>query len=275
MTTQETVYVGGGVCVGWLNSYIVMAYNTHSCKWHQLPPYTARYFAMVVINNHLVLVGGRDHEHVAVSILSRWDTGSRQWTRPYARMPTACGWPSAVVYKQWLIVAGGWIDHRLSTVLVLDIASNQWYSAPPTPTPWRSMKSTVLGDIWYLMGGNSDDDFDIVYSVSLPDLICHTLSSSSGSTHHDIWKKISGLGHYHSTPLCMGGALLAVGGVRIKDTESVSTIHRYVPETKLWVEVGRLPSPVYNCTCTFTLDQKILLIGGAPGLSVFHVGILN
>ena len=117
-------------------------------------------------------------------------------------------WPSAVVYKQWLIVAGGQRDyHSLSTVEVLDVASNQWYSAPSTPTPWSHMKATILEDMWYLMGGVSDDNYyDIVNSVSLPDLISHTLSSSSGSTHHDMWKKISGLGHYHSTPLCMGGS---------------------------------------------------------------------
>ena len=77
-------------------------------------------------------------------------------------MPTARGYPSAVVYKQWLIVAGGWTgDHGLSTVEVLDVASNQWYSAPSTPAPWNSMKSAILGDMWYLMGG-SDDDNDIV-----------------------------------------------------------------------------------------------------------------
>ena len=276
VTIQDTVYVGGGLA-GLTSpiNYIVMTYNTRSCKWHQLPPYTAQYFAMVVINNQLVLIGGYDSNSHPTSLLGRWDTGSSQWTRPYAAMPTARSYPSAVVYKQWLIVAGGWTGcHRLSTVEVLDVASNQWYSSPSTPTPWSYMKSTVLGDMWYLMGGVSDDN-DIVYSVSLPDLISRTLSSSSGSTHHDMWKKISGLGHYYSTPLCMGGALLAVGGGRVKDNKSVSTIQRYVPETKEWVEVGRLPSPLDDCTCTFTLDQKILLFGGSLMLSVFHVGTLK
>ena len=279
VTIQDTVYVGGGFAglMSPNNNCIVMAYNTHSCKWHQLPPYTARYFAMVVINNQLVLVGGNDSIYQSTNLLGMWDTGSSQWTHPYAAMPTARGDPSAVVYKQWLIVAGGETGrHRLSTVEVLDVASNQWYSAPSTPTPWTHMKSTILGDMWYLMGGYSDgDDKYIVCSVSLPDLISHTLSSSSGSTHHNMWKKISGLGHYYSTPLCMGGALLAVGGRRVKGYESVSTIQRYVPGTKEWVEVGRLPSPLYDCTCTFTLDQKILVFGGESKLSVFHVGTLK
>ena len=162
VTIQDTVYVGGGF-VGWKrpNNCIVMAYNTRSCtcKWHQLPPYTADSFAMVVINNQLVLVGGFESFYHSTNLLGMWDTGTQQWTRPYAAMPTAHSYPSAVVYKQWLIVAGGQIGHlRLSTVEVLDVASNQWYSAPSTPTPWESMKSTILGDMWYLMGGSSDDD---------------------------------------------------------------------------------------------------------------------
>ena len=108
VTIQETVYVGGGNA-GWKspNNYIVMVYNTRSCKWHQLPPYTAEYFVMVVINNQLVLVGGKDSAYHATNLLGMWDTGSNQWTHPYAPMPTARSHPSAVVYKQWLIVAGG------------------------------------------------------------------------------------------------------------------------------------------------------------------------
>ena len=278
VTIQETVYVGGGEAGSWSpKNYIVMAYNTRSCKWDQLPPYRAESFAMVVINNQLVLIGGTSHEYAAVKLLSRWDTDRRQWTHPYLPMLTARSSPSAVVYKQWLIVAGGWAFRQgLSAVEVFDVASNKWFSAPSTPTPWSCKRSTILGDIWYLMSDRQNVyDDDIVYSVSLPDLISHTLSSSSGTTHRDIWKKIPGLGYSFSTPLCMGGAVLAVGGMRVKDRAFVSIIHRYIPETEEWIEVGQLPSPLYNCTCTFTLDKKLLVIGGVPRSFVLHVGTLN
>ena len=105
VTVQDIVYVGGGVCHE--DSYIVMAYNTRSQTWHQLPPHATWGFAMVVINNKLVLVGGRNHSRNDTNILGVWEADKRQWTHPYGPMPTPCSWPSAVVYKQWLIVAGG------------------------------------------------------------------------------------------------------------------------------------------------------------------------
>ena len=79
VTIQETVYVGGGHA-GLFDpkNYIVMTYNTRSCKWHQLPLYRAEGFAMVVINNQLVLVGSDDSNSHPTNLLSMWDTDSSQ-----------------------------------------------------------------------------------------------------------------------------------------------------------------------------------------------------
>ena len=54
---QGTLYVGGGG-TGGRNDYIVMAYDISGGKWAKLPPYRAHWFAMTVISNQLVLVGG-------------------------------------------------------------------------------------------------------------------------------------------------------------------------------------------------------------------------
>ncbi len=39
---NDIVYVGGGGTDIREDAYIVMAYNTKSCQWHTLPPYTTR-----------------------------------------------------------------------------------------------------------------------------------------------------------------------------------------------------------------------------------------
>ena len=272
VTVQEIVYVGGGVS-GFDNSYIVMAYNTRSQTWHQLPPHATWGFAMVVINNKLVLVGGHNRSGDDTNILGVWEAVKRQWTHPYGPMPTPRSWPSAVVYKQWLIVAGGVTgSNRVSTTEVLDISSNQWNSAPPTPNPWSEMKSAIIGDMCYFMGGfdSASGATERVYSVSLLALVSRTTSTSS--TPHPIWKTICTLPHTFSAPLSIGGELLAVGGGQ--NSISFAHIHHYVPETNKWVVVGHTRPPISRCSCTLISERLIAVVGGKFCGKTFHLGSL-
>ncbi len=256
---NDTVYVGGGVTDRDEDKYIVMAYNTQSCQWHTLPPYSTRWFAMTTINNILVVVGGRNRENSDSSELGEWQPDSNQWTHPFPPMSTPRWGPSATSYKHWLVVAGGNHGVRLqASVEVLDVSNMQWSTGPSTPTPLGNMKSTTIGDTWYLMGGQCEGwrMSPDVYSVSLEALVSHSSSDSS-----NIWNKLPSLNCTHSCPLNIGGSLLAVGGRDMKSKKPVSTIQRYVPETNTWVQAGQLPHAVYNCTCIMTSD-KVHVMGG-------------
>ncbi len=262
---NDTVFVGGGYTDREEDSYIVMAYNTLSCQWHTLPPYSTRFFAMTTINNKLVMVGGRNRDDSDSSELGEWQLDSNQWTHPFPPMSTPRCWPSATSYKHWLVVAGGCHGVCLhASVEVLDVSNMQWSTGPSTPTPWRIMKSTTVGDTWYLMGGDckgvgwSPD----VYSVSLEALVSHSSSDSS-----NIWNKLPSVNRTWSCPLNIGGSLLAVSGWDMKSKKPMSTIHRYVPETNTWVQAGQLPHAVYNFTCIMTSD-KFHVMGGFDGKSI-------
>ncbi len=257
---NDTVYAGGGYADRDEDAYIVMAYNTKSCQWHTLPLYSTRGFAMTTINNKLVVVGGNNREYSDSSELGEWQPDSNQWTHPFPPMSTPRWWPSATSYKHWLVVAGGCHEVCLQTVEVLDVSNMQWSTGPSTPTPWVEMKSTTIGDAWYLMGGayegllqNSTPD---VYSVSLEALVSHSSSDSS-----NIWNKLPSLNCTQSCPLNIGGSLLAVGGGDMKSMKRVSTIQRYVPETNTWVQAEQLPHAVCTCTCIMTSD-KVHVMGG-------------
>ena len=253
---QEMMYVGGGDALPINNMHTVMTYNIISQEWSQLPQYTARRFTMTVIHNKLTLVGGRDHNHRDTSVLGVWDTNQRKWTHPYTPMPTSRHYSSAVVYRQWLIVAGGWSgETRILSVELLYISSNQWYRAPPTPVPWTLMKSAIVGDTWYLMGGyDGGTKTDQVYSVSL---------SHINNTSERIWNTKSSLGLYLSTPVCVGESLLAVGGMKTQSLEAVSTILQCTPDSDgQWTEVGQLPIPSFDSICTITSNSRILVAGG-------------
>ena len=255
---EGTVYVGGGDAGKYKDSYKVMAYSMQSCKWHTLPPYSAREFAMTTINNKLILVGGY-HDYSVVAQLGVWKTDSNQWTRPFRPMPTSRSFPSVTSYKHWLVVAGGYRKCSLSTVEVLDIDNKQWSTAPSTPIPWHTMKSTTIGDTWYLMGGkqtHAGRDITDVYSVSLEALVSHSASGSS-----KIWNKIAPLNCNCSSSLSLGGSLVALGGRDRKQACILSTIQRYVPETNTWVQAGELPHPLQNCTCIMTAG-RLHVFGG-------------
>ena len=258
-----TVYVGRGDATKDKDDYIVMAYDTQFFKWHTLPPYSARNFAMTTINNKLILVGG--YYGSEVDQLGVWKTDSNQWTRPFPAMPTPRSSPSATSYKHWLVVAGGSSEGPLSTVEVLDIDSKQWSTAPSTPVPWYDMKSTVIGDTWYLIGGRHGFVTDItdVYTVSLEALVLHSASDSS-----KIWNKIAPHKCTLSSPLSLEGSLLALGGRDPKKKCFVSTIQRYVPENNTWVPAGELPRPLYNCTCIMTAGRLHVFGGTSDGYRI-------
>ncbi len=262
---NDTVYVGGGGTDRDEDAYIVRAYNTQSCQWHKLPPYSTRGFAMTTINNKLFVLGGRNRENSASCELGVWQPDSNQWTHPFPPMSTPRSRPSATSYKHWLVVAGGYHGVCLQTVEVLDVSNMQWSTGPSTPTPWYRMKSAKIADTWYLMGGVCGDQWQNspdVYSVSsLEALVSHSSSDSS-----NIWNKLPSLNCTLSCPLNIGGSLLAVGGRDMNSKKSVSTIQKYVPETNTWVQAGQLPHAVQACTCIMTSD-KVHVMGGYDGNS--------
>ena len=260
VVVEGTVYVGGGRASS-DNNYIVMTYDISTGKWATLPPYRASDFTMTAINNQLVLVGGHVHggRSKVVGVL---DADNKQWTHPYPEMHTARSKCSAVVHNEWLVVAGGWPASGaiLSSVEVMNTNSKQWYAGPPTPIPWRSMKTATVGDECYFMGGYNVTGYatNTVYSVSLSAL---TTGLNSGTRKGQIWKEISGLQTTRSTPLSISGSLLAVGGMD-KDSKTVTAIHLYQPDTGEWVKVGDLPTPRWKCTCAMITDREMVVAGG-------------
>ena len=272
VVVEGTVYVGGG-SAGYRsrNNYIVMTYDISTGKWATLPPYRARGFAMTAINNQLVLVGGREHDGGRSKVLGVWDADNKQWTHPNPEMHTARSQCSAVVYNEWLVVAGGaTTDGAIlssDSVEVMNINSKQWYAGPQTCVPWFYMKSAIVGDNCFFMGGYTSGNNVLsstattnVYSMSLPYLISKLQSDERDG---QIWKEISGLQTTRSTPLSISGFLFAVGGMD-KDREAVTAIHLYQPDTGEWVKVGDLPTPCYNCTCVLLNPNREILVVGRP-----------
>ena len=255
---QGTLYVGGGYTDDDNSEYIVMAYDISAGKWATLPPYSLRWFAMTAINNRLVLVGGKWCDYS--TLLGVWSDDSKKWTHPYPSMTTKRRLCSAVVYKQYLVVAGGiGPTGLLSSVEIMNTDTKRWYAGSQTPITWSNMKTAILGDTCYLMGGliGGSRNTNKVYSVSLPALVSQ-LNSGSSAKDTQPWKELPPLPVAYAAPVSTSGTLLAVGG----EGEVGKAVHLYQPDAEQWVKVADMPTARYSCTCTMITDKELLVAGG-------------
>ena len=190
---------------------------------------------------------------------------SGRWTNPYPPMNTARSFSTAVCVNNHIIVAGGWEDQdkRTSSVEVLDVTSRRWYIAESLPNPRTELKSTLIGNTLYLMGGWDDTGLPtkVVHKVDLNELITKASSKQATLT---LWQSIEDTPLKRSAPLNVGGSLLAVGG---RDDHPSTSIHLYQPDTRRWVKVGDLPTARYYCTCSVLPSGEVIVAGGYNGSS--------
>ena len=261
---QGTVYVGGGLTLGGGSSeYTVMAYDTSSGKWARLPQYKVRYFAMAIINDQLVLVGGMSDNGYSKE-LGVWRTDTKKWTNPYRDMPTPRSGSSAVVYKHhWLIVAGGYQRSGvLTTVEVLNTSTQMWSTGPPTPVAWSRMKTAVVGGMCYFTGGSIDRfSCSNVYRMSISALISQ-LKSNSSAKKTELWEELPELPVTSTSPIAIGGSLLMVGGMD-SNSKASGAVYLYQPSpSPQWVKVADMPTSRTDCTCVMTANGELLVTGG-------------
>ena len=252
------VYVGGGDADNDRDRCTVM--KLEQDKWTELPEYTAKYFAMISLANRLVLVGGFDIRNKnRTNQLAVFESG--EWTHPYPLMKIARSSSTAVSFNNHIIVAGGRDDKgRTSSVEVLVVASRKWYLAQSLPNPQSVLKSTLIGNTLYLMGGR-----DHAHYVDLSELIAKALSNLDTPT---LWQTLQEVPLVWSAPLSIGRSLLSVGGEDDGGNPS-SSIHLYQPDTRRWVKVGYLPTARYHCTCSVLPSGEIIVAGGQTDPSIF------
>ena len=255
------VYVGGGYGQ---NEMTVMVYSLQTGTWRTLPRYESRYFGMAVVNNQLVLVGGRSTStHHVTNVLGLWDERSQTWTHPFPVMPTARQSLSVIYYQKWLVTAGGNDEtgSYSNKVELLDTLSGQWYEGSPLPKECSQMSSAISGNMWYVSRGFTSlaESNKHVFSVCLDELISQAVSQSAGTTSPPTtspWQTLIELPVALSTVLIIRGSLLTVGG------EDSSAIHLYQPSRGSWVKVGDLPTQRWQCACIVLPSGEIFVAGG-------------
>ena len=274
---KEKVYIGGGLASS-DREQTVLVYDPKQDSYDTLPPYTYKYFSMAVINNQLVLVGGRDVQTGEVTNqLGVWNEQSKRWTHPLPPMTTACSSPSVATHNKWLVVMGGYGDKNyLSRVEILDTDSTQWYHAASLPQPLSYLLPAIIGNMYYLLGGYTEGGASKkVFSVCLDDLISQAVyqsASASAPPTPSPWQSLPDTPLKHSTALAFNGVLLAVGGMGYSRT---AAIYHYQPSSRSWVKAGELPAGRCECTCTVLPSGDLYVAGGASSGTEQRVDIAS
>ena len=249
---------------------IVMEYVPDLDTWtdrDQIPPPPVYCFTLATLKGQLLVVGGRKkvasvedpweaHKKTnAIFTLSQSET-AREWVQVYPPMPAAVTYPTAIGYKDHLIVAGGWTANctRTSGVNILDASTKTWIGVEPLPVE-DDYLPVLIEDTLFLVG----QDTKVVLRSQVPTLL------SGGA-----WESITEVPYYRSSPVAIGNTLLTVGGSeQLADKDTTTTIQLYDHTKDQWVVVGERPQPMYNCHCV-NVGGQLFVHGKRFNDSVIH-----
>ena len=247
----EKVYIGGGEAEG--GDYKIWEYTIEGGQWREIET-PVQYFAVAVVNNQLIIIGGEDKEFSPTNMVWELDSEFGIWTQPFPEMPTARYWPSAVGYKRWVLVVGGDGER---CVEVLDTVSKMWYTATPLPSNAIQPSLVVIEDTLHVLWRYS------AVSTSIQMLISDAVSQNPANDTSDgpkptEWQPRPDTPTKWPTITVLNGSLIAMGSNPVS-----STIAMYLPQTEQWLRVAELPTPCRSCTCaTLPETVELMVIGG-------------
>ena len=252
------IYVGGGMCDNLDDEFRINIYHPDTNKWDDGIEAPHKLFAMTVLVDKLIIVGGLSRATTKVTTNKLLVLEHGQYT-DYSQMPTARGIISAVSYQSMMIVIGGKTVRNgtlttLNTIELLDSTTGQWFTCDDLPQPLACLQSVIVGDTLYTLGGIDDvKGSKAVYAASLGALSSHQLK----------WQQLPNIPWDSSTAVSLNNkCLLAVGGGAMHDTVCVLKREKGSMITSMsWESIGSLPHVHMNSSAV-SLANQIIVMGG-------------
>ena len=248
------VYVGGGYESG-KASYIINCYDPVNNSWNS--PINTHYglFAMTTLNNKLLIAGGWDKSYKKTNQILTMDAGQ---LKNYTKMITARSYATATGHQGMLIITGG-SDNKnkiLSSTELFDSSNRQWYVPNDLPQSHYLLKSVIVDNMFYLLGGiNKDGNSPAVFTAPLDTLSRQQLK----------WNTLQDTPCCRSAPVSVYGThLLIVGGgkkIGYKYTRT-SDVYKLNKVSHSWEAIGHISSARSGSAAVSTADNRVIVIGG-------------
>ena len=268
---EDKLYVGGGLTQKKLqkDEAKLYVYSPTSDTWGVAIDTPTYWFALVVYQSRLVLVGGREyHDFERPGPLT-----NKLWTlnelnslcQEIPQLPpmiTKRHSASAISHADCLLVAGGHYGSETATLQEEDglqdvevFDGQQWATTQPLPKPCWHMKSIMFEENWCLTGGYGQENE--VYYVSLDSLIAYRHHSTATSMEVP-WKKLPDTPNaLSSLVMLQGNKLMAIGG------EATADVCTYSCQSEAWLPVKSDLQGAVSNACTILLPTgEVLVIGG-------------
>ena len=249
----------------------VVAYNSATNKWSELPECPNYGFSLAVVNGLLTAIGGKTStELVTNSLLSLTDN---KWTEKLPPMPTKRWVTITLCSGVSLVVAGGVGREgrkKLSTIEVLNTETLQWSTASSLPHPLFRSSLTLCGDQVYMLGGwdQNGEKSKSVFTCSLAALLqsCQPQSQkarlkTSLTNRAEVWHQLADTPVTLSAYASLHGRLLAIGGYSPYG-KMTTAIHIYNPTTNSWKVISHMATPRSQCLVAVLPHNELMLVGG-------------
>ena len=250
------VYVGGGNETGAKASYIIDCYDPVNNSWSS--PVNTPYclFAMTTLNDKVLIAGGEDKRYKRTNQIFTMDAGQLKY---YTKMIIARSRATATGHQRMLIITGG-VDGKgkiLTSTELFDSSNRQRYISNDLPQPYCELKSVIVDNILYLLGGfNKDGEYSSAVFIAQLDTL---------SRHQLKWNTLQDAPWCASAPVSVYGThLLKVGGgKKIGDKYSrTSDVYKLNQVSHSWEAIGHIPLARSQSAAVSTADNRVIVIGG-------------
>ena len=258
----DKLYVGGGTSAHRRDDARVYIYNPTTDTWDTPIDTPVNGFALTTYRSQLVLVGGREYAGDESYVNKLWTLNKHgQWQETLPPMRTKRQCVCAMSYRDHLLVAGGKTSDGISCIVEVYNGSH-WFFTQSLSMGCYNLKSAILDQHWYLMGGFLADD--TVHYASLDSLLASCLPSET-SQLSSVWKRLTDAPYAYSGVVVLSGTLIAVGGGK-GELSPASTVHAYSFHTNSWIHIGDMPFEASN-TCSVVLPTgELMVVGGFGGI---------
>ena len=256
------VFVAGGGTGDARKFQLVQVFNVSTGQWKTLPPAPQYYSEATVIDNKLVLIGGRDSTNREITnMVSTWMVDEEKWVQTIPPMNMKRFRPGVLLLNKLLFVFGGRAEDDttiLNTFEVLDTERNQWSSGRGLlPQPLWSLKIGRYGDTAVLTTAWNTPTTPITKAWKIPARVLEE-SVSNPSSQPIQWTPIPDTPYYASSLLTNSKQPVLVGG----DRRGQLTRNIYAFRPNQWDLVGELSEQRIRPTVLAISDSSFLVFGG-------------